>query len=67
MKLSTQQSQKVCPVDVEIVSADIGVGTDVVGLVVAVEVVAVVGLDLVASCSICCPFINIASLAYGLY
>jgi len=31
---------------------------------VAVEVVAVVGLDLVASCSICCPFINIASLAY---
>ena len=50
--------------DVEIVSADIGVGTDVVGLVVAVEVVAVVGLDLVASCSICCPFINIASLAY---
>jgi len=34
-------------VDVEIVSAGIGVGTDVglVGLVVAVEVVAVVGLE----------------------
>jgi len=36
-------------VDVEIVSAGIGVGTDVVGLVglvVAVEVVAVVGLEM---------------------
>jgi len=32
-------------VDVEIVSADIGVETGVVGLVVAVEEVAVVGLE----------------------